>query len=98
MRPGPQGVTGLSGGHRTRTCTGLRPAVFKTAALPVRSSPPDYTQQQLSGGAPTVVARLGTELGTSCGVRVAPLVRHGVSEHPVVVLPGEPKRGLRHVV
>src|SRR5947208_12110724 len=41
MRPGPQGVTGLSGGHRTRTCTGLRPAVFKTAALPVRSSPPD---------------------------------------------------------
>ena len=34
-------VVGLHGGHRTRTCTGLRPAVFKTAALPVRSSPPD---------------------------------------------------------
>ncbi len=35
-------VAGQHGGHRTRTCTGLRPAVFKTAALPVRSSPPDY--------------------------------------------------------
>ena len=29
-----------SGGQRIRTSTGLRPAVFKTAALPVRSSPP----------------------------------------------------------
>ncbi len=32
---------GHDGGHRIRTCTGLPPAVFKTAALPVRSSPPD---------------------------------------------------------
>src|SRR6266508_1555859 len=31
---------GHDGGHRIRTCTGLPPAVFKTAALPVRSSPP----------------------------------------------------------
>src|SRR5690348_3136314 len=30
----------LHGGRRIRTCTGLPPAVFKTAALPVRSSPP----------------------------------------------------------
>ena len=29
------------GGQRIRTSTGLPPAVFKTAALPVRSSPPD---------------------------------------------------------
>src|SRR5881392_2313037 len=35
------GARNYYGGHRTRTCTGLRPAVFKTAALPVRSSPPD---------------------------------------------------------
>ena len=31
----------FNGGQRIRTSTGLRPAVFKTAALPVRSSPPD---------------------------------------------------------
>src|SRR5438552_12186915 len=37
-----------NGGHRTRTCTGLRPAVFKTAALPVRSSPPDYAALELT--------------------------------------------------
>ena len=29
-----------SGGRGTRTPKGLRPAVFKTAALPIRSSPP----------------------------------------------------------
>ena len=31
---------GRSGGRGTRTPKGLRPAVFKTAALPIRSSPP----------------------------------------------------------
>jgi hypothetical protein len=30
------------GGPGIRTPKGLRPAVFKTAALPVRSSPPNY--------------------------------------------------------
>src|SRR6185437_4338856 len=36
------GSASRSGGHRIRTCKGLRPAVFKTAALPVRSSPPEH--------------------------------------------------------
>src|SRR5881628_99560 len=36
-----QVVAGESGGQRIRTSTGLPPAVFKTAALPVRSSPPE---------------------------------------------------------
>src|SRR5947208_2960439 len=41
MQPNPYRHRAGNGGHRTRTCTGLRPAVFKTAALPVRSSPPE---------------------------------------------------------
>src|SRR5947207_9593861 len=41
-------VAGQSGGQRIRTSTGLRPAVFKTAALPVRSSPPNYVALELT--------------------------------------------------
>src|SRR5205085_2320287 len=44
--PRPAGAGRRDGGHRTRTCTGLRPAVFKTAALPVRSSPPNTTRAE----------------------------------------------------
>src|SRR5438552_15410584 len=48
VRPVSEVVAVFDGGHRTRTCTGLRPAVFKTAALPVRSSPPDYAALELT--------------------------------------------------
>src|SRR5438093_6354860 len=37
------------GGQRIRTSTGLPPAVFKTAALPVRSSPPDRRKLESLG-------------------------------------------------
>ena len=34
------GISQISGGRGTRTPMGGNPAVFKTAALPIRSSPP----------------------------------------------------------
>src|SRR2546421_7881816 len=61
------------GGHRTRTCTGLRPAVFKTAALPVRSSPPDCSPEltrPCSSGKPvlsTAARRVPDRRGRAAG-------------------------------
>src|SRR5881396_2165971 len=44
MRSPPSGLPGnggyLNGGHRIRTCKGLRPPVFKTGALAIRPALP----------------------------------------------------------